>query len=127
MANTSRPRPHRTWQDWTGIALGIVIGLAPWLIDETGSRAAVINAAVAGVVVLALAELELVKLRRWPEIGLMLAGLWVALSPLVLGYAGAGHLRYWHFLAGAGVVGLAGLELWQDWRLGDDELARRER
>jgi hypothetical protein len=31
---------------------------------------------------------------------------------------------YWHFVLGAIVVLLAAVELWQDWRLSDQELAR---
>jgi hypothetical protein len=42
----------------------------------------------------------------------------------MFGYAEAGALRYWHILFGALVVVLATVELWQDWRLSDKELAR---
>jgi hypothetical protein len=118
---------HRTWQDWASLGLGILIGLAPWLAGEIGHRAVVLNAAVIGVLVVLLAEIELVKLRRWPEIAQLACGLWQMASPYVFGYAGAGELRYWHFVLGALVALLAGLELWQDWRLKGDQVANRER
>ena len=41
------------------------------------------------------------------------------------GYADAGTLQYWHFILGIAVELLAALELRQDWRLSDAELARR--
>jgi hypothetical protein len=74
--------------------------------------------------VIALAELELVALQRWEEIGEMLCGLWLIVSPFALGYADAGNLRFWHFGLGALVALLGAIELWQDWKLGDRELAQ---
>jgi hypothetical protein len=45
-------------------------------------------------------------------------------SPFIFGYAEAGTLRYWHFVLGALVALLAVVELWQDWKLSDEELAQ---
>jgi hypothetical protein len=45
-------------------------------------------------------------------------------SPFALGYADNGVLMVWHFALGAAVVLLAALELWQDWKLSDEELVR---
>jgi hypothetical protein len=118
---------HRTWEDWVALGLGILIGLAPWLTQETADRAIVLNAALVGVLVLVLAEIELVKLRRWPEMGQLACGLWQAASPFVFGYAGTGQLRYWNFVLGVLLALLAALELWQDRRLKAEELAERER
>jgi hypothetical protein len=47
--------------------------------------------------------------------------LWLIASPFIFGYADAGR----HFILGIAVVLLAALELRQDWRLSDAELARR--
>ncbi len=102
---------HRTWQDWLGIVLALSIALAPWILDETAHRAAVVNAAVAGLVILLMAEIDLVSTRRWAEYALLAAGAWIAISPAVLGYGGA--LRVWHAAAGVLVMLLAALELWQ--------------
>jgi len=115
---------HRTWQDWLGMGVAVLIGLSPWLADQQMNQAVMLNAVFVGAVALVLAELEIVNLRRWQEIGEILCGLWLAASPFVLGYADAGDLRYWHFALGAGVVLLATLELWQAWKSTDQELAR---
>ena len=106
----------RTWQDWLGIALGLVILLAPWIVTEHSNRPAVVNAAISGVIVLMLAEFDLVKARGWAEAGLIAAGAWVAASPFIYGYAGSGMLRLWHVIAGLLVIGLGALELWQQRR-----------
>lgn len=102
---------HRTWEDWLGIALALSIAMAPWILDETSHRASIVNAAVAGLVILLLAEIDLVSTRRWAEYVQLAAGAWVAASPAVLGYGGS--LRAWHVAAGVLVAALAVLELWQ--------------
>jgi hypothetical protein len=121
MANMKFRSSDRTWEDWAGIALGIVIALAPWIVEETANEAAIVNAAVAGLAVMMLAELDLVSLRRWTEIAQVVFGIWVAASSLIFGYSGAGTLRVWHLIAGLLVVLLGALELRQP----DDEKADR--
>ena len=124
MAGTQIFGFHRNWEDWLSMALGVVIGLSPWLSGEQGQTAVHWNAVVLGAVVIALGALELSGLQRWEEALEMLSGLWLVASPFVFGYAGTGTLRIWHFVLGAVVVLLAALELWQDWKLSDRELAR---
>lgn len=114
MADWKMLRAHRSWEDWLGLALGIVIGLAPWMASETPFRPVVLlNAAVCGFLVVVLSELDLVKARWWPEVGQLVIGAWVACAPQFLGYDSSGPLRFWHFGAGLLVVLLALLELWQ--------------
>lgn len=110
---SERASANRTWVDWLALALGIAIVLAPWVTLETADRSVVINAAVAGVAVMILAELDLLSVRRWTEAGQLMLGLWVAASPIALGYGGAGTLRFWHFLAGILVAALGAMALWQ--------------
>jgi SPW repeat len=115
---------HRTWEDWAGIVLGVVIGLSPWLAGHLDDQAIMWNAAIVGLLVLALAVFEFVNLHRSEEVGEVACGLWLIASPFVFGYADGAALMYWHFVLGAIVVLLAAVELWQDWRLSDQELAR---
>ena len=115
---------HRTWEDYAGMGLAVLIGLSPWLAGQHDLQAANWNAAAVGVLVLALAAFELVNLHRSEEAGEIALGLWLIASPFTFGYADGGALMIWHFVLGAAVVLLAALELWQDWRLSDQELAR---
>jgi hypothetical protein len=116
-------KTHRTWEDWTGMILGVLIGLSPWFADDAVNHAVTLNAVVIGLLVLGLAEFELVELHRWEEGVEIVLGSWLIASPFALGYAAEGTLRFWHFVLGAITVGLAALELWQDWNLSDEKLA----
>jgi hypothetical protein len=113
---------HRTWEDWAGMMVGALIGVSPWLTGQTGHNVVIWNAMIVGTLVLALAALQLASLQLWEEGAEILCGLWLIASPLNLGYAGA--LSTWHYILGAVVILLAAIELWQDWNLSDDELAR---
>ena len=115
---------HRSWEDWAGMLLGVLIGLSPWLADQHDDQAAMWNALVVGLLVLGLAQLEYVSLQRWEETGEIALGLWLMASPYTFGYAEAGALRHWHFILGAIVALLAALELWQDWKLSNKDLAQ---
>src|SRR5438128_1021909 len=112
---------HRTWEDWAGMIVGALIGASPWLTGQTDNQVAVWNAVIVGVLVLALAALQLASLQLWEEACEILCGLWLITAPLNLGYAGA--LGTSHYVLGAVVVVLAAMELWQDWNLTEDELA----
>lgn len=107
-------KPHRTWEDGVGLMLGLTIGLSPWLYDQPPVPAVVLNSALIGLAILMLAQLELVRLRRWHEVAQFACGLWLLASPLVIDYSHQDHLRLWHSLLGSLVCALAAFELWQN-------------
>jgi hypothetical protein len=114
MAEWNLRSTRRGWNDWLGIVLGILIALAPWIVEEVANSPAVANAAIAGLIVMVLAEADLVNFRRWIEVCQLLAGAWVAASPFVFGYATSGSLRILHIIAGIAVAALSILELQQN-------------
>ena len=122
-------RKHRTWEDWLGMLLGVLIVVSPWfpfsnheVIDgERGTM--ILNKFVVGMLVFGLGQLEYVALQRWEEVGEIALGLWLIASPFIFGYSGDEALRAWHIALGAIVALLGALQLWQDWRLSEQELA----
>ena len=42
-------KSHRTWEDGTGLLLGLTIGLSPWLYDEPTVPMVVVNSALTGL------------------------------------------------------------------------------
>ena len=122
MANVKFFNAHPDWEDYLDMLLGVLIVLSPVFAGYEVASAVMINAGIIGVLVLALASFELLDLRRWEEILELLCGLWLIASPFMLGYAN-GALMIWHMALGAIVALLAVAELWQDWRLSDQDLA----
>ena len=111
-------KTHRTWEDGVGLLLGLIIGLSPWFYEPPVS-AVLLNAALTGLAVLALAQLELVRLRRWEEVAQLACGLWLSAAPFIFDYAHQDRLRLWHWSLGTIVSILAVFELWQDWNKSD--------
>lgn len=122
---------HRTWEDWCGMLLGVLIVLSPWFPTQashglagTDHSAVIINTFTIGILVFGLAQLQYVALQRWEEVAEIFIGLWLIASPYALGYSGEGMLRFLHTSLGGIVVLLAALQLWQDWDLSDQEMAQ---
>jgi hypothetical protein len=107
-------RTHRTWEDWAGIALSISIILSPWMARQSNDAGVVLITALLGLMLLTLAQYELVKAHRSVEVVELACGVAVLSLPLLLDYAGT--LRTWHFVLGGLVTLLALLELWQGWQ-----------
>lgn len=123
-------KTHRTWEDWCGMALGALIVASPWFpIQEEATisghqQMIILNTIAIGLVVFGLAQLEYVALQRWEEVTTILVGLWLIVSPYVLGYSGEGFLRLYHTSLGVVVVLLGVLQLWQDWEQSDQDLLK---
>jgi hypothetical protein len=121
---------HRPWEDWFGMLLGVLIVVSPWFpfqstheVMESERSVMILNTFVVGMLIFGLAQLEYVALQRWEEVAEIALGLWLIASPLIFGYAGDDFLRAWHAMLGGVVVLLGALQLWQDWRLSDQDLA----
>ena len=122
---------HRTWEDWCGMLLGVLIILSPWFPNQTGydviegdRSIMVLNTFTVGIIVLGLAQLEYVALQRWQETAEILLGLWLIASPAIFGYANDGLMLLWHSVLGVLVVLLGALQLWQDWDLSEEDLLK---
>ena len=131
MSNLGFFKTHRTWEDWCGMLLGVLIVLSPWFPAETGHEVVdaerslvILNTFTVGILVFGLAQLEYVALQRWEEVTAILLGLWLIASPYLFGYSDDDMLRFYHSSFGGLVVLLAALQLWQDWDLSDQDLLK---
>jgi hypothetical protein len=122
---------HRTWEDWLGMLLGVLIVVSPWFPSQASHEVidadrsyVILNTFAVGMVVFGLAQLEYVALRRWEEVAGILVGLWLIASPYIFGYHGDGMLRFYHSSLGGLVLLLAALQLWQDWDLSDQDMLK---
>jgi hypothetical protein len=111
MPTTGKITDHE-WQDVVCMGLGVLILLSPWVVQDEPTLVVAANAAIVGVLVLLVSELELAGHTVGEEALNGAAGLWLMASPLVLGYRG--ELMAWHVALGALVAIIAVVEFWQE-------------
>ncbi len=100
------------WQDLACMGLGVMILLSPWVVPNDDMGIMTANTVVVGLTVLLVSELELAGHSAREEAANAAAGLWLMVSPFVLGYGG--ELRLWHLVLGAIVVVFSAVEFWQE-------------
>jgi hypothetical protein len=96
--------------DLYNLGLAIFLCLSPWLFARANGTAAIdLRASGAAIALLSLAAM--VAFATWEGWANLLLGIWLVVSPWVLGFA---HSRAMHFsiAIGAAVAFLAALELW---------------
>jgi hypothetical protein len=96
--------------DLYNLLLAAVLVAAPWLFTLT-NPAGTVDLRASGVAVAAISLAAIIAYASWEEWVNLLLGLWLIVSPWILGFA---HTRAMHFSIGLGaaVAFLALLELW---------------
>ena len=80
---------HRTWEDWLGMLLGVLIVVSPWFpfsnhdVMDAERSTMILNTFVVGMLIFGLAQLEYVALQRWEEVGEIALGFWLIASPFI--------------------------------------------
>lgn len=97
--------------DWLNLVLAVLLLVSPWALSYP-SDAAIANALISGVLIGALAVAALTAFARWEEWINVVAGLWVLISPFVLGFVGSAAAMWTSVIIGAAVALLAAVELW---------------
>jgi hypothetical protein len=95
--------------DAANLVLGAILFLSPWIF-AFGSGVQSQNAFVSGIVIAVLAIAALAAFATWEEWLNLIAGLWVIVSPWVLGFQGTAMTV--HVVIGILVALLAAFELW---------------
>jgi len=108
-------------ENWINLFLGFVVFITPWLftIDLSPSIGAltVWNYRIVGTVVLVAAALALQDLKPWEEWVNLVLGVWLLLSPWILGYASESGLLWASTILGLMIAGLAAMALPEAQRL----------
>src|SRR5215475_8986898 len=96
--------------DVLNLILGAFLFVSPWIFGFT-SGAAATNAYICGIIIAALSIAALAAFAVWEEWLNLIVGLWVLVSPWVLGFAGTTAMHV-HIVIGVTVAVLAGFEIW---------------
>jgi hypothetical protein len=103
------------WQDAVNAILGAWLVLSPWAMGFQGETAAMANAVVIGVALIAAALGAIFVPRAWEEWTEGALGVWLIVSPWVLGFSAAFGARLDAVVIGILVVALSA------WTLATDE------
>jgi hypothetical protein len=102
------------WQDWLNVALGVWLLLTPWFLGFSGNEAAMWNALAFGIAIVVLEFADVLVPDPWPERVSLPVGLWVAVSPVMLGFADQTAAALSTALTGVAVVLLAAWTVWTE-------------
>ena len=103
------------WQDAVNGALGAWLALSPWILGYSGNAAAMPNAVIVGIALIATALGAMLLPRAWEEWTEAALGLWLMASPWVLGFNGNADAMLTAVVTGLVVMVLA------LWTLSTDE------
>ena len=92
--------------------VGAGLFLSPWLFGFDGEQAASWNAWIGGLLVAIIAVAAVTQLETWEEWVNLATGLWLVISPWVLGFTGLTNAFWGALMAGLVVAVLAAVELW---------------
>ena len=100
----------RKWQDWANLVLGLWLVLSPWILGFSGTSSATWNAVLLGLAVGLLSLLHLQGGPLWEEWANVVLGVWLILSPWILGFSGEADATWNAVIVGL-LVGLLALSV----------------
>ena len=97
------------WQDPVNAVLGVAVVVSPWVLDYSSETIATSNAVVIGLALVAAALGAMLAPKAWEEWTEAVFGLWMVISPWMLGYS---HVQTAMYVAvGVGLIVVL-LALW---------------
>lgn len=103
------------WQDPLNLVLGLWLAASPWVLGYQAEITPTYNAVIVGAPIAVLALLELFKVTAWEEWTSFALGVWLAMSPWLLGFSGIAAAMSNALVVGIAVAALA------LWALGTDK------
>jgi hypothetical protein len=97
--------------DVINVVLGAVLFLSPWLFHFVDETTASRNAWIAGALIVIASICAIAAFVEWEEWLNLLFGLWVLVSPWILGFHSIAVAMRTHVALGIGVAVLAAIEL----------------
>ncbi len=105
-------RRNESLIDGINLLLGAILLVSPWVLGFASDRMASWNACVSAAVIVGVAVTALLSFAEWEEWVEFVVGIWVLLSPWLIGYGDTGPAHTVHTVVGLGVIGLSLWELW---------------
>ena len=99
-------------QDWLNLALAVVLFVSPWFLGFTAEKAAAWTAWGTGILIAILALAAIIQFAEWEEWASLVLGLWLVVSPWVVGFTNVIEARWAHVVLGLLVAAVAAWEVW---------------
>ena len=106
----------KRWQDWINQVLGSWLFISPWVLNYNGTTAAW-NAYALGAAIVVFALIAAYMPKAWEEMINTLLGVWLVVSPFVLGFAEPKRIALHTVLIGILVTAFAVWAMASDKRL----------
>jgi len=106
MANLDIARNAR-WQDVANFVLGAWLFISPWVLGFSDAGKVATNASIFGIIIALLALSAIFAYQRWEEWLTAAIGVWVFISPWVLGAVSNARILWSSLVVGALLVILA--------------------
>lgn len=104
---------HKHPQDIANIVLAAVLFISPWVLAFSAEQSASWNAWISAAVIAVLAIGALSFFQEWEEWLNLIAGIWVVVSPWILGFAAITNAMWTHVVIGLLVAAAAAWEIWE--------------
>jgi len=103
------------WQDWVSLVLGVLLFISPWVFSTSTNGSSSWNAWIVGVigVILALWALAFLSTATIAEWISLILGVWLFISPWVLGFAALSSAAWTAWIIGILFVVVNGWTLLQ--------------
>jgi hypothetical protein len=108
----SKLMEERKSKDWVTLVLAICLFISPWIIGFTAAMVPAWNAWIVGVLLGALALATLSMFAEWEEWVNLVLGLWLIVSPWLLGFAADRNVMTTHVILGLLVVAASAWAVW---------------
>ena len=104
----------RRWQDQLMVVIGVWLIVSPWVLGYPPGSPPALNAYIAGALIGLLAAFDLVKTYVWAVLLNIVMGVWVAVSPWLVGTVRDPAMTWSLVIAGIGTIVLGTWELRSD-------------
>ncbi len=113
MSDSMEIQENWAWEDWVDMVLGAWLAMSPWILGFAATDGgATRNGLIVGIAIALLSGSTFLiynAIEEWLD---LLLGVWLIVSPWVLGSSGNGSVVANFVIVGAVVAGLSGYEIW---------------
>jgi hypothetical protein len=99
-------------REWLNLVLAVILFVSPWVLGFAGETAAAWTAWGTGIVIGALAVAAIMRFQEWEAWASLVLGLWLAISPWLVGFADVLAARWTDVVLGLLSAAIAAWEVW---------------